>query len=99
LILSRQARHARRMTLHEAMEAILDRFCVEWSRPGEDASFDREALQLELMIPAEVFSEAIRVLVLGVRRRALLACDWTMRASPVASVGAEPTETELARRI
>jgi hypothetical protein len=65
LILSRQARHARRMTLHEAMEAILDRFCVEWSRPGEDASFDREALQLELMIPAEVFSEAIRVLVLG----------------------------------
>jgi hypothetical protein len=53
------------MTLHEAMETILDRFCVEWSRGGEDASVDRETLLLELKIPAAVFSEAIRVLVLG----------------------------------
>jgi hypothetical protein len=61
----RQARHARRMTLHEAMEAILDRLCVDWRRRGENISFDREALQLDLKIPPAVFSEAIRVLVLG----------------------------------
>jgi hypothetical protein len=50
------------MMLHEA---ILDWFCVEWRRGGEDASFDREALQRELKLPPAVFSEAIRVLVLG----------------------------------
>lgn len=53
------------MTLDEAMEAILDRLCVDWRRRGEDISFDREALQLDLKIPPAVFSEAIRVLVLG----------------------------------
>jgi hypothetical protein len=53
------------MTLHEAMEAILDRLCVDWRRRGENISFDREALQLDLKIPPAVFSEAIRVLVLG----------------------------------
>jgi len=61
----REARHARRMTLHEAMEVILDRLCVDWRRRGEDRSFDREALQLDLKIPPAVFSEAILVLVLG----------------------------------
>jgi len=39
------------MTLHEAMEVILDRLCVDWRRRGEDRSFDREALQLDLKIP------------------------------------------------
>lgn len=53
------------MTLDEAMQAILDRFCVEWTRRGEGATFDRETLHLELKIPPVVFSEAIRVLVLS----------------------------------
>ncbi len=53
------------MTLDEATQAILDRLCVEWSRRGEDTSCDREALQRDLKIPPAVFSEAIRVLVLG----------------------------------
>ena len=53
------------MTLDEATQAILDRFCVEWRRQGEHASFDHEALQQELKIPTLVLSEAVRVLVLG----------------------------------
>jgi hypothetical protein len=53
------------MTLEEATQAILDRFCVEWRRRGEHVSFDREALHQELKIPLLVFSEAIRILVLG----------------------------------
>lgn len=43
--------------------AILNRFCAEWRRAGEQASLDRAALQQELRIPPMAFSQALDALV------------------------------------
>jgi DNA-binding IclR family transcriptional regulator len=47
----------------DVLTAVLNRFCSEWRRAGEQASLERTSLQQELRIPPTAFSQALDGLV------------------------------------